>query len=320
VVKETGLPDALLKNFLSELWLPAIRPTLRSTTHYSYVGIVRTHIEPVLGDNLLVDLTPQSLNAFYAYLLAAGHTKRPGGLAPTSVIRIHATLHRALRDAVRWGYLFENPADRSDPPKQKTRSFEMTTWGAVELRRFLEVVRTEEDYAYWLLLVMTGMRRGEVLGLRWKDVNLGEGVIAVRQAVVSVGARRELSTPKTSRGRRLVALDADTVEALQLVWKNSHGGPEALIFAEHNGGPLSGSSVTKRFKSLVAKADLPPIRLHDLRHTHATLALQAGVHPKIVSERLGHSTVAFTLDVYSHATPHMQGEAAERIGNLVRGR
>lgn len=303
--------------FLVELWLPHIRSTIRSTTYYSYCGISRTHIIPAMGDELLSEVSPQLLNGLYSRLLAAGHTKRSGGLAPSSVVRIHATLHRAFRDAVRWGHLSENPADRADPPKQGLHAVEMTTWTAAELRRFLGAITKESDYAYWLLLAMTGMRRGEVLGLRWQDVDLERRVISVRQTVVAVGGEREFSTPKTSRGHRRVALDSGTVASLKALWGRLPTNSTGLIFATKDGGPLSGSAVTKRFQSLISQLDLPRIRLHDIRHTHATLALEVGVHPKIVSERLGHSTVALTLDIYSHATPHMQAEAAERLGELM---
>lgn len=305
--------------FISELWLPAVRPTVRSSTHYSYVGIFRTHICPALGDERLDEITPQKVNAFYAALLASGHARRQSGLAPSSVIRIHATLHRALRDAVRWDLIQMNPADRADPPKQKTGSLELRTWTRNEVRVFLRTVDQEPDSTYWLLLVMTGMRRGEVLGLRWNDVDLERAVLAVRQTVVSVGGRREFSTPKTARGRRLVALDSRTVQTLAVAWRDAPFESSALVFSDSDGGPLCGPRVSKRFKALASRAGLPEIRLHDLRHTHATLALQAGIHPKIVSERLGHCAVSFTLDVYSHATPHMQGEAAERIGDLISG-
>lgn len=305
--------------YLSEYWLPAVRPTVRATTYYSYAGIVRSHLRPRFGDWHLDAITPQELNGFYGDLLTSGHTRRSGGLAPSSVIRIHAAVHRSLRDAVRWGYLEANPADGADPPKHKARAWDLGTWDAHELRRFLEFTSHQHDSTYWLLLAMTGMRRGEVLGLRWRDVDLTGGVVAVRQTVVAVGGKRELSAPKTVRGRRLVALDRGTIAALEASWPASIDDPSALIFAEADGRPLSGPAMTKRFNALVRRTGLPAIRLHDLRHTHATLALRAGVHPKIVSERLGHSTVAFTLDVYSHATPHMQSEAAQCIGDLING-
>lgn len=309
--------EMVVDQFLCDVWLPHIKSSVRATTHYSYVGITRTHIIPAFGDEKLTHVTPQMLNVFYTELLATGHTKLSRGLAPSSVVRVHATVHRSLRDAVRWGYLLENPADRADPPKQGMHSVDMCTWTALELRRFLRAVSKESDYAYWLLLAMTGMRRGEVLGLRWQDVDLDRGVIAIQQTVIDLGGKAVFSTPKTSRGKRRVALDSGTVASLRALWGSLADNSSGLIFTAKDGGPLTGSTITKRFQSLVARLDLPRIRLHDLRHTHATLALELGVHPKIVSERLGHSTVALTLDIYSHATPHMQAEAAERLGQLL---
>jgi len=162
---------------------------------------------------------------------------------------------------------------------------------------------------------MTGLRRGEALGLRWIDVNIDRGELAVRQTLLLVSGRIEVSRPKTARGRRVVALDPSTADILA---KHRQIGPDSeLVFSDQDGSPLNPGAVSKRFSKLVRASGLPLIRLHDLRHTHATIALQAGVHPKIVSERLGHSTVAFTLDVYSHMLPRMQAEAAAAVAALV---
>lgn len=305
--------------FLLDLWLPAIRPTVKPSTFSGYEAIVRNHILPKLGFVTLRQIKAEQLNVFYGYLLTSGHAINGGGLAAPSVIRVHAVLRRALRDAVRWDYLKENPATRADPPKQKMTSHQMNTWTASELTVFLQESSADADKYLWLLLAMTGMRRGEVLGLRWQDLDLDQGLITVRQTVTAIGGERVFSTPKTSRGRRVVALDASTVTVLRR-WRAQYSRDATdLIFCEKDGTPLFGPAVTKRFNKIVDQAELPRIRLHDLRHTHATLALQLGIHPKIVSERLGHSTVAFTLDIYSHATPHMQSEAAERFGTLLNG-
>jgi integrase len=311
---KTGLT---LGAFLQELWLPGIKPTVRYSTHRGYHGIVRNHIDPALGRLSLKSVSPQRLNGFYAELLAHGHCLRGTGLSPTTVIRVHATIHRALRDAVRWGYISTNPADKADPPKQKMGGFELRTWDVSELQRFLDAASKTKEHPMWLLYAMTGMRRGEVLGLRWKDVDIDRGLISIRQTVLNVGGDRVFSTPKTSRSRRVVALDPNTTATLKAAWGASNSDPSALIFCEEDGSPLDGNTITRRFVNLAASAGLPRIRLHDLRHTHATLALGLGIHPKIVSERLGHSTIAFTLDIYSHATPHMQSEAALKIGQLV---
>jgi integrase len=165
---------------------------------------------------------------------------------------------------------------------------------------------------------MTGVRRGEALGLRWTDVDLRRGRAAITQTLIIVGGAVQLSQPKTRRARRVVALDDLTVR--KLADHEDHCGRHALVFCRQDGSFLNPGAVTKRFAALVRAAGVPLIRLHDLRHTHATMALRAGVHPKVVSERLGHATVAITLDLYSHASETLQTEAATRVAELVFGR
>jgi integrase len=191
----------------------------------------------------------------------------------------------------------------------------MKTWTATELATFLAGIEDEEWYALYHLIAMTGLRRGEALGLRWCDLDLERGELAVRQTIIQLRDGIHLSTPKSKRSARVVALDPRTISILEEVRTGSED-PSDLVF-NRAGEALPPVVVTKRFAELVRRVGVPRIRLHDLRHTHATLALKADVHPKIVSERLGHSTVAFTLDVYSHAVPHMQAEAAAKIAALV---
>jgi integrase len=173
---------------------------------------------------------------------------------------------------------------------------------------------------------MTGMRRGEAIGLRWSDVDLENGRLSVRRALVPVDREVIVSEPKTVKGRRVIALDVATVEVLKAQaarqldekdkWDEA-GVETGLVFTQESGAALDPENVSRYFRYAVKKAALPPIRLHDLRHTHATLALQAGIHPKVVSERLGHAAVSITLDTYSHAIPAMQEEAAALIAGLV---
>ena len=307
-----------LGQFLEEIWLPAIEPTVRATTFVNYRSHVVHQIGSRLGELALHELDGPTLNLFYAQLGADGRVDRKGGLSPASIRRIHATLHRALRDAVRWGYLSDNPADRCDPPKVRAAGFvEMKTWDAEDLRRFLDSAAEDPLYPLWVLLAMTGMRRGEALGLRWADVDLERAQLSVRQTLVPVGARVVVSQPKTARGRRVLALDPVTVASLRDLRAMLAPDSSDFAFVDEKGLHLDPSWVSGRFRRLVSGSGLPRIRLHDLRHTHATLALQAGIHPKIVSERLGHATVSLTLDVYSHAVGHMQAEAAAQIASLV---
>jgi integrase len=310
--------DLALGDFLELTWLPAIERTIRYSTFASYSGHVRNHLVPRLGEHPLGSLSGPLLNEFYRSLLDPG--SGGPGLSPTTVRRVHATLHRALRDAVRWGLTEINAADQSDPPRATSEALnEMSTWTACEVSTFLAAVKKDDLYPLWHLLAMTGLRRGEALGLRCNDVEPANRRLVVRQTWIEVGARCYISKPKTARGRRVVALDAGTSKILRrhvLLHMRRHAGSEWL-FTDEDGLPLKPREVTRSFRQLVRGAGLPKIRLHDLRHTHATLALEAGVHPKIISERLGHSTVAFTLDVYSHAVAHLQAEAAEEIAQAV---
>jgi integrase len=202
----------------------------------------------------------------------------------------------------------------------------MKTWTADELAQFLDFVSDDQLYAAWVVAATAGLRRGEVLGLRWIDIDLNASRLSVQQTLVSVAYETRFSVPKTARSRRSVSLDATTVAALrahrkrQLEERMSWGQAyrdSGLVVTREDGTLVHPDRFTQMFDKHVKDAGLPRIRLHDLRHTHATLALGAGVHPKVVSERLGHATVAFTLDVYSHAVPALQEEAADRIAALI---
>ena len=300
-----------------ERWLPSIEMTLRPNTFVSYSSHLTNHVVDHLGQLSIHDVDGPVINALYAHLLASGRRKGRGrGLSPTTVRRVHATLRRAFRDAVRWGLLEKNPVASCDPPRL-ARDTGMRTWTLEELQSFLRATKGDDLHVLWMLLATTGIRRSEALGLRWANIDLTGRTIAIRETLVLVGSSPYFSEPKSARSRRVVALDATSCAAL----KRLRGGasPDELVFRDETGDPFHPGAVSKRFREAVIDADLPRIRLHDLRHTHATLALQAGIHPKIVSERLGHSTVAFTLDVYSHALPTLQRDAAERLGELILG-
>lgn len=312
-------------DYLNE-WLAGMRAQVRSSTRASYEMNMREHVLPAIGDVRLQDLTPDRLNALYADLLESG--RRDGkGLSAKSVCNVHTTIRKALADAVDAGRVARNVAALAKPPKVRASDrAEMRTWTAAQLRAFLERAADDDFYAAWHTAGSTGLRRGELLGLRWADLDLDAGRAAIRQTIVSVDYRIEFSTPKTARGRRVVALDEGTVGALrghrktqaeQRIAFGGHYEDQGLIFARPDGSPIHPQVFSDRFDRLIEATGLPRIRFHDLRHTHATLALAAGVHPKVVSERLGHSTVAFTLDVYSHVIPGMQEDAAQKVAALV---
>ena len=315
-----------LAQFLADEWLPAIRTTVRESSWASYASNVRVHITPRIGGLLLRSVGPAHLNALYAELLEGGR-KDGKGLSPRTVQLIHVTIHRALRDAVRWGRVETNVADLADPPKQSARP-EMRVWDAGETRSFLSHVASDRLSACFLLAATTGMRRGELLGLRWKDLDLEAARLQVRQTYIVVDYAPRFSTPKTKASRRSIALDPATVTGLRdhkkrsleerLAWGAGYE-DSGLVFTLENGAPIHPQRLSDAFEAHGRRAKLPAIRLHDLRHTYATLALSAGVHPKVVSERLGHSSIAITLDTYSHVIPSLGEEAAAQVASLIVG-
>jgi integrase len=313
--------------FLVDEWLPAVRvANVRDSTWASYRMNVEKHLVPGLGAVELQRLTPAQLNAFYRHLLTAGRRNGRGGLAPKTVRYVHSILHRALRDAVRWGYVVRNVADAADPPKAKTP--EMRVWSPAQLRVFLDHVRNDRLYAAWLLAATTGMRRGEILGLRWGDLDVEAGRLSVRQPRIVVDYRVQVSEPKTAKGRRSLALDPVTVAALRAhrarqAEERLAVGPgyqeSGLVFTRLDGSPIHPERFSSWFRQYVRAAGLPRIRLHDVRHSYATAALAAGVPAKVVSERLGHSAIAITMDTYSHVLPGLDEQAAGTVARLILG-
>jgi len=316
-----------LREYLKSEWLPAIEATVRPSTFRSYKQHVECHIVPHLGSVQLQKLHGSQINALYAQLALCGKKDGKTGLSPLTIRHVHAVLHRALKDAVRWERLTRNPIDAADPPSIRgDGNRELKTWSAAQLKAFLTATHGERLSPIWHLLAMTGMRRGEALGLRWEDVDIEAGRLSVRRALIPNGAVVVVSEPKTAKGRRSVALDPETVEMLKRqatqqladqVKKGDAWSDTGLVFTKADGEAWHPEVVSRFFRAAVRRSLLPVIRLHDLRHTHATLALRAGIHPKVVSERLGHATIAITLDTYSHAIPAMQEEAAVRIAELV---
>ena len=310
-----------------ERWLDSVRATVRPSTHAMYETLVEKQIVPAIGNVELRRLTASRLNVLYADLLEHGRRDGKGGLSPETVRKVHVTIRKALKAAVKWGDLRRNVADDADPPPKGQAGAKLRTCTAGELADFLDYIRGDRLYPAYLLLATTGLRRGELLGLRWGDLDLEAARLSLVQTVITVNYEVTFSTPKTARGRRAVALDASTVAALrehrtrQVGERTALGLPwpsrSDLAFAQPDRAPIHPNGFSDRFDKLVARSGLPRVTVHDLRHTHATLALQAGVNPKVVSERLGHSSVALTLDIYSHVSAVLEEEAAERVAALV---
>ncbi|MDP9358886.1 MAG: site-specific integrase [Chloroflexota bacterium] len=301
-------------------WLAAVEPTLKPATFRRYGDMVRLHIVPVAGDVRLTKLSPLDVQRLYADRLVSG-------LSPTTVSNLHAMLHRALEQAVRWGLLARNVTEMVDPPRRATP--ETATWDTRQVAAVLATADRDDDGcgALWRLALLTGMRRGEILGLMWQDVDLDRGMLSVRRTLSrGKGGTWEFGTPKTTAGRRSIALPPSVVESLkrhriQQVEHRLALGPlwedRGFVFTNETGGPLHVNALAGRFRHLVASAEVPRIRFHDLRHTSATLMLANGEHPKIVQERLGHADIAMTMR-YSHVTMGMQRDAADRLDAALR--
>lgn len=314
-----------LGEFLAE-WLDTIETTVRESTADSYRRNVENHVIPRIGSVRLTSVDAGTLNGLYAEMLRSGRRDGRGGLSPRTVRYVHTILHRAFKDAVRWGRLVRNPADAADPPAAGSGEErpDIETWDAATLRQFLGLAREHEErwYAAWVLLATTGARRGEVLGLRWADVDLEAGRLSIRQSLTVVQHRPVFEAPKTAKGRRAVALDPGSVLVLrewrrrQLEERMAMGSGWAdtgLVFTQPTGELVHPEAFSKVFERRVAVWRLPRLTIHGLRHTWATLALEGGVHPRVVQERLGHSTIAVTLGTYSHVSPSLHDEAARAV-------
>jgi integrase len=247
-------------------------------------------------------------------------------MAPKTVQNIHAILHRALRDAMRWGYVARNVADAVDPPKGLPA--ERQVWTPEQLRAFLTHVGEDRLYAAWLLVATTGLRRAELAGLRWADVDFDAGRVSPRRPRVVVDYAVVESDAKTPKGRRSLALDPVTLATLKAhrvrqAEEKSIVGPgyqdSGLVFTMPDGSPIHPQRISAWFVQHTRAAGLPRIRLHDVRHSYATAALAAGVSPKVISQRLGHATIAITMDTYSHVIPGLDEQAAETVARLILG-
>lgn len=302
-----------------EDWLAASAARVRPTTLAGYAGHVRNHLVPRLGRLPLAAVDAATVRGLHAELLAAG-------LGPATVQRVHATLRAALQQAVRDGLLLANPASRVAPPKAERG--EVERWSPEEARLFLAATRDDRLHALWRLLLATGLRRGEALGLRWEDVDLARGVLHVRRSLTVANGRPLVQLPKTARSRRTVPLDAGTVAALRehaaRQAEEARAAGEAWtdsghVFTTPLGTPLHPDNVSAAFRQTVRSLPLRPIRLHSLRHTCATLAFSRGAHPKVVADLLGHESVKLTLDTYSDAVPALTREAVAGVGEELDG-
>ena len=305
------------EQYLNE-WLITIKSTIRPKTHEQYTQIVQQHILPFLGDLKLKDLRPDNIQSLYNKKLKDGASER-------TVILIHSVLHRSLNLAVKWELLGRNPADAVTRPRIRRR--EMKTLDDTQVRSLIMVSKgTKYETLFWLA-VNTGLREGELIGLKWSDLDWKTQKLQIQRQVQRTKDQGLMfCEPKSASGRRVVFLGKTTIEMLRkhfelqqterqfagAKWKEND-----LVFPTSVGTPMEPSNLLKHFKDYLKLANLPDIRFHDLRHTAASLMLLKGIHPKVVQERLGHSDIGITLNLYSHVLPGMQEDASEKLDELM---
>ncbi len=303
----TGLPVIVASRTLADYldtWLQVTATRVRPTTLASYRRDV-ARLQAVLGSAPLGRLSPQVVQLAYVRLASQG-------LSARSVERTHAVLRRALNQAVAWGAIRSNPALLAAPPKPLRRP--MTALDASQARRLLEITANDRMHLLWAVLIGTGLRLGEALALTWADVDLAAGRISVRRTLQrQAGVGLRFAPPKTPQSRRCVPIPEFVLAELAGL---QPGSPADLVFKNRNGLPQDSGSISWRLRRDLGRAGLPRVRVHDLRHTTASILLAAGTHPKVVQDLLGHRTVALTLDVYSHLVPGLGDEAARALDRI----
>ena len=312
-----------------ERWLrDYVKPNLAPRTTEGYESIVRCHLVPALGSIPLTQLKPEHLQRYYSEKLSGGRYDGRGDLSRTTVSHHHTCLHRALKMALQWGLISHNPADAITAPRPQ-RS-EIHTLNEDDLSTFLEAAEKTPYHVLFYTALFTGMRRSELLALRWCDVDLLLcQVYVIRSLHYLRTGEIVFRAPKTAKGRRMVSLSPSAAKLLQehkdkqAAQHTMLGIPvkdDDLVFSDFAGKPLLPDTVSHAWVKLVKRTGLDGIRFHDARHSHASLMLKQGVHPKVVQERLGHATISTTLDLYSHVTPGLQEAAAAGFDKMVLSR
>jgi integrase len=291
----------------------------------SYQSNIEGHLIPELGKIVLSELQPQDIQHYYAKAISGGRVDGKGGLSARSVLYHHRILSKALDYAVKMGVVVRNVVKMVDPPR--VSKVKMNTLSPEEVIRFLDAAEESNHYVYFVTLLYTGLRRGELLVLRWRNLDLNKGTLKVVETGYQLKSGEYIiKEPKTPHSRRNITLSPKLVELLKLYKADQELlriqlgvtlNPDDFVFINHDGTPVTPNAVALSFQRTIKRAGLRNIRIHDLRHTHATLMLLAGVHPKVVSERLGHANISITMDIYSHALPGMQEEAAEKFERVL---
>lgn len=311
--------------FLDE-WLAFIKPTVAPKTHERYAEICQKSIAPLLGNVVLAKLKTDKIDAAFSKALTEGRRDGKGGLSPRTVHHMRRVLIKALKQAVTWDRLVKNPATDTTPPKVERKK--MLAYDAEQTATLLEALRPTRMFIPTLLAVLCGLRRGEILALRWRNVELGDNLrrLSIVESAEQTKDGVRYKEPKSGRART-VALSSTVLaelkahrarQAEEQIRLGLRPDSNSFVVAQVDGNPLQPRSLTHEWVRILGKTSLPRIRFHDLRHTHASQMLSAGVHPKVASERLGHATIGITLDLYSHVMPGMQADAAEQVDAAIR--
>ena len=291
---------------------------VRPSSHQTYKGYIDNHIKPNIGNIPLEKLTTMDLQKFYRKLLTKGRVERieskeqPKGLSAKKVRNINQVISSAMDLAVAQKIILTNPTNACELPKVEHK--EMQTIPAEQLQAFLDEARASGVYEMYYIELATGLRRGELLGLKWQDIDWKNGIIKVRRQVARVDGQIVEAPLKTKNSYRTVTISRQAIEVLK---QQKTKTKDQYVFPSPNGGPISPDSVNNMLKRVLERAGIPKVRFHDLRHTFATIALQNGVDIKTVSGMLGHFSAGFTLDTYAHVTTSAQREAAQTMGNVL---
>jgi integrase len=305
-----------LDEFLDRWLDTAAKPKLRDKSYESYESLLRRYIRPVLGGRILSAVTPLDVQEAYQKMIDRGLSSR-------TVRYTHSVLRSAIRQAIRWRLLLQDPTDGAQLPRLGRR--EMSVLTAEQSRILLSAVLKTHYGPVIAVALTTGMRPSEYLALKWSDIAWDRGTVSVVRTLEKVKGSWRFADTKRDRSRRVIKLQEwvlETLKRLQGSRQRSESEiPETanLLFTTPAGRPIYSDKLAKRFKAILRQAGLPVVRLYDLRHTSATLALAAGVPPKVVAEQLGHASAAFTLDVYAHLLPHMQEQAAKKVEEVLLG-
>jgi len=307
-----------LGEFILDYMENNVKQAIRASTYSKQMNVVKKHILPDLGHLQLSKITPMDLQRLYT-------KKANDGYSPAYIKQIHAILCKTFRTAYEWEYIPKNISQLVSPPRISKK--DIRVWSIEEANRFLSLTEKRRFYIVYVLALYTGMRKGEILALRWQDVDLEQAKLQVRRTLYRVDGELVFQEPKTRGSLRTITLPDFAVSALKQhkAKQNKNKlllGPAYndydLVVCNGNGNPVDPKDINRDMKYVIQKYNLPKLRFHDLRHTHASILLQLGEHPKVVSERLGHSSISITLDTYSHVMPDMQKNLARAFDSAMK--